>query len=40
MISVKKMEMFESAFLARKYMYGKAPILMLDSMISKVSCGL
>jgi len=32
--------MLEPVLLARKYKYGKAPILMLDCMISQVSCGL
>jgi len=32
--------MLEPVVLARKHKSGKAPILMLDCMISQVSCGL
>jgi hypothetical protein len=39
-ISVLKMEELEPALLARKHKSGKAPILMLDCMISQVSRGL
>jgi len=39
-IYVIKIEMLEPVVLARKHKFGKPPILMLDCMISKVSCGL
>jgi hypothetical protein len=39
-IYVIEIEMLEPVVLARKHKSGKAPILMLDCMISQVSCGL
>ena len=36
-ISVLEIEMLISVLLARKHKFGKAPILMLDHMISQVS---
>jgi hypothetical protein len=39
-IYVIEIEMLEPVLLARKHKSGKAPILMLDCMISQVSCGL
>jgi hypothetical protein len=39
-IYVLEMEMLEPVIMARKHKSGKAPILMLDCMISQVSCGL
>jgi len=35
-----EVEMLEPVFMARKHKSEKAPILMLDCMISQVSCGL
>jgi len=39
-IYVMEIEMLEPVFMARKHKFGKPPILMLDCMISQVSCGL
>jgi hypothetical protein len=39
-IYVLEIEMFELVLMARKHKSGKAPILMLDCMISQVSCRL
>jgi len=35
-----EIEMLKLVFMARNHKFGKAPILMLDCMISQVSCGL
>jgi len=40
MIYVKKLELIQVDRLARKHKSGNARILMLDCMISQVSCGL
>jgi hypothetical protein len=39
-IYVMGIEVLEPVSMARKHKSGKAPILMLDCMISQVSCGL